>query len=377
MRTFPSRPLPNFKCLRRALSSDVIFYNDLMFFDLGREALVRSLEELSVKSGASILIPGYMCDSTIAPLRNLGYDIIFFDVKEDLDIDLAIIKNLITNSKVEAILAVHYFGFPTNIQDLVSLCDKHNVKVIEDCAHSYLSKIQDKSVGLFGDISIYSMRKTLAVPDGGALKLNSDNPIDIEVVKKKIHWLKESLYLGSRILESIIFFIGYPNLYSSRVEKIKQVFRNIQPNNHKNSTSIVRTPPIKSSFQLNAYLNDIKYMRYIIQTRRNNYNFLAEETQKLGLRSFFPQLPDGCVPQFFILIDKKRQLAQWLNGNGIGAVTWPGPELLEEIGSRRAEFPVTNYLNDHLVMLPIHQSLDLNDMFSMIDLLKKWVQSVE
>jgi len=348
-----------------------------MFFNFGREALIRGLEELSVKPGATILIPGYMCNSTIEPLKKLGYDIIFFDVKEDLDVDLTMVKNLITNSKVDAILSVHYFGFPTNIQDLVRLCEKYNVKVVEDCAHSYLSKIQDKSVGLFGDIAIFSMRKTLAVPDGGALKLNTDIPINAEVIEKKIQWLKESVYIGSRILESIIFFIGYPNLYSSRVEKIKQAFRNIQPNNHKNNTLIGRILPIKSSFQLNAYLSDMNYMTYVIQRRRCNYNFLAEETKKLGFRTLFSQLPDGCAPQFFILIDKQRQLAPWFKSHGIGAVTWPGPELVEEVASRRAEFPVTNYLNDHLVMLPIHQSLDLSDMLLIIDLLEKWVRPNE
>ena len=377
MQTFPSRPLPNFRCLRRALSSDTTFHNDLMFFDFGREALIRGLEELSVKPGATILIPAYMCNSTIEPLRNLGYDIIFFDIKEDLDVDLAMVKNLITNSKVEAILSVHYFGFPTNIQDLVRLCEKYNVKVVEDCAHSYLSKIQDKSVGLFGDIAIFSMRKTLAVPDGGALKLNSNISINAEAIEKKIQWLKELVYIGSRMLESIIFFIGYPNLYSSRVDKIKQAFRNIQLNNHKNDSLIGRSLPIKSSFQLNAYLSDMSYMTYIIQRRRSNYNFLDKETKKLGFSTLFSQLPDGCAPQFFILIDKKRQLVHWFKSHGIGAVTWPGPELVEEVASRRAEFPVTNYLNDHLVMLPIHQSLDLSDMLLIIDLLEKWVRSNE
>ena len=114
MRTFPSRPLPNFKSLRRALSSDTTFHNDLMFFNFGREALIRGLEELSVKPGATILIPGYMCNSTIEPLKKLGYDIIFFDVREDLSFDLNMIESLISNSNVAAILAVHYFGFPTN-----------------------------------------------------------------------------------------------------------------------------------------------------------------------------------------------------------------------------------------------------------------------
>jgi len=84
-------------------------------------------------------------------------------------------------------------------------------------------------------------------------------------------------------------------------------------------------------------------------------------------------LPDGCVPQFFILIDEQKQLAPWLREYGIGAVTWPGSELPQEIANRQVDFPVTNYLNEHLVMLPIHQSLKDDDMVSIIDFIKKWV----
>jgi dTDP-4-amino-4,6-dideoxygalactose transaminase len=374
MHSFPSRPLPDFKCIRRALFSDISLDNHLIFFYLFRDALVCGLEALEIEPGSTILIPAYMCNSTIEPLRNLGYDIIFFDVKEDLSFDLNMIESLISGSNVEAILSVHYFGFPTNIQDLVYLCKKYNVKVVEDCAHSFLTKIHGQSVGLFGDIAIFSMRKTLAIPDGGALKLNVGIPLSPQVIEKKMQWLKEVLYLGSRILESIICFIGFPNLYSTRVEKLKKVIRNIRPSQHDNDGFTSRALPIKSSFQLKAYLHDIDYKAHITERRKHNYNLLVLEAEKLGFKSLIPQLPDGCVPQFFILIDEKKQLAPWLRRYGIGAVTWPGPELPQEVANRQVDFPVTNSLNDHLVMLPIHQSLNKDDMLSMIDLLKKWVR---
>ena len=77
MQRFPSRPLPDFKCLHRALSRDEMLDNELTFFQLGREALVYGLDALEIEPGATILIPAYMCNSTIKPLTNLGYNIIF------------------------------------------------------------------------------------------------------------------------------------------------------------------------------------------------------------------------------------------------------------------------------------------------------------
>lgn len=372
MRRFPSRPLPDLKCLLRALFSEITLDEDLIFFDLGRDALACGLEALEIEPGATILIPAYMCNSAIEPLRNLGYRIIFFDVKEDLNFDLNMIERLISGSNVEAILSVHYFGFPANIQDLVYLCEKYNVKVVEDCAHSFLTKIHGKSVGLFGDIAIFSMRKALAIPDGGALKLNVGITLHSQVIEKKMHWFKEVLYLGSRVLESIICFIGFPNLYSNKADRIKKFLRNIKPSKNKDSSTVSPVAPIKGSFQLKAYLNDRDYTSFITERRKYNYNVLAEEAIRLGLRPFLPKLPDGCIPQFFILIDEKQQLAPWLREQGIGAMSWPGPELSKEVCSQPSVFPVTNYLNENLVMLPIHQSMKYQNLQKTLYLLQKW-----
>jgi dTDP-4-amino-4,6-dideoxygalactose transaminase len=374
MKRFPSRPLPDFKCLRKALFSDITLDSELIFFGLGRDALVFGLEALEIEPGNSILVPAYMCKSTIEPLRNLGFDIIFFDVKGDLNFDLNMIESLISSANVKAILSVHYFGFPCDLDALVKLCKRYDVRVVEDCSHSYLTQISGQSVGYIGDMAIYSMRKTLAIPDGGALKLNVGVPIHPQVIEKKMQWFKELLYLGSRVLESIICSIGFPNLYSARIEKVKIITRNILSKRHDKDGLTIRGLPIKSSYQLKAYLNDMDYKTHILERRKHNYNLLGVETEKLGFKSFFPQLPDACVPQFFILIDEQKRLAPWLREHGIGAVTWPGSELPQEIANRKVDFPVTNYLNEHLVMLPIHQSLKDDDMVSMIDLIKKWVK---
>jgi len=370
MRRFPSRPLPDLNCLRRALFSDIKVDSELLFFGLGRDALVFGLKALKIEPSASILIPAYMCDSTIKPLRSLGYNIIFFDVKEDLNFDVNMIERLIRSSNIKAILAVHYFGFPCQTDALFELCKRYNVRVVEDCSHSYLTQIDGRSVGCFGDMAIYSMRKTLATPDGGALKLNVGMPTYPKSIEKKMPWFKEILYFGSRALESIICFIGFPNLYSTKIEKLKKLVRDIPFNRHDNDGLAIQCPPIKISYQLRAYLHDTLYKTHIIKRRQHNYNLLAVATEKLGLKSLFLQLPDGCVPQYFILKDPRKQFASWFREHGIGAVNWPGSELPQEIANRQVDFPVTNYLNEHLVMLPIHQSLKDKDIGSIINLLK-------
>jgi perosamine synthetase len=370
MRRFPSRPLPAINCLFRALFTDVKVDSELLFFSLGRDALVFGLKALKIEPDASILIPAYMCDSTIKPLKSLGYNIIFFDVKEDLNFDVNMIERLIKSSNIKAILAVHYFGFPCQTAGLFELCKRYNVRVVEDCSHSYLTEIDGRSVGFFGDVAIYSMRKTLATHDGGALKINVGMPTHSKSSEKKMPWFREVLYFGSRALESIICFIGFPNLYSTKIEKLKELIRDIPFNRHDNDGLARQSPPIKISYQLRAYLNDTLYKTHIIKRRQHNYNLLAAATEKLGLQSLFLQLPDGCVPQYFILKDPRKKFVSFFREHGTGAVNWPGPELPQEIANRQVDFPVTNYLNEHLVMLPIHQSLKDKDIGSIINLLK-------
>ena len=107
-------------------------------------------------------------------------------------------------------------------------------------------------------------RKTLAIPDGGALKLNVGIPLNPQVIVKKMHWFKEVFYLGSRALESIICFIGFPNLYSTNIDWVKKIIMNIGRSENGNGNLTDRATPIKGSFQLKAYLHDRDYTSYVI-----------------------------------------------------------------------------------------------------------------
>jgi len=369
MRRFPSRPMPDLNCLYRSIFNNFNHENNFLFFRLGRDALVFGLETLNIKPSASILIPAYICDSLLKPLRNLGYNIIYFDINKDLSFDLKMIERQISSSNIKAILTVHYFGFPSHMDALSKLCKRYNVKVIEDCSHSYLTQIDGRTVGGSGDIAIYSMRKIIPTPDGGALRLKAVKQTYPSSKIKNFSWLKELLYFGSRAVETIICFMGFPNLYSSKMEKLKKQIRNILFEQNKNDGCKIQSIPIENSFQLKAYLNDAAYKAHIIDKRQHNYNLLKSATKDLGITCLFPHLPDGCVPQYFVLLDERKRLLLSLREHGIGAVNWPGSELPEEITNRKADFPNTNYLNKHLVMLPIHQSLSDKDISSIIDLL--------
>ena len=112
MRRLLSRPSPNYELLIRSFFCGVKFKSDMVFFKRGRDALIYGLELLNIKPNSIILVPAYMCESTISPLRERGYNLIFFDIEEDLSFNFEVLESLMKTLHVQAILAPHYFGFP-------------------------------------------------------------------------------------------------------------------------------------------------------------------------------------------------------------------------------------------------------------------------
>lgn len=87
---------------------------------------------------------------------------------------LVILKKKIT-SKTKAIIIVHIFGNPVNMDDVMDIAKKYNLKVIEDCSHAHGALWKDKKVGSIGDIGCFSMQgeKLLSAGEGGIMVTNN------------------------------------------------------------------------------------------------------------------------------------------------------------------------------------------------------------
>src|SRR5205823_6634957 len=72
------------------------------------------------------------------------------------------------------VLAIHYFGFgQPDIEPLAGLCRRAGVALIEDCAHALFSRHTGRELGEFAPLAVFSLRKTLPLLEGGALKMNA------------------------------------------------------------------------------------------------------------------------------------------------------------------------------------------------------------
>ena len=113
---------------------------------------------------------------------------VFCDIEKDTgNIDVSKIEGLITD-KTKAIICVHFGGYPCDMDKLVDISKKHNLVLIEDCAHACGAEYKDRKVGSFGDYACFSFQavKNLPVGDGGMLVCKEREMYE---KAKKLRWL--------------------------------------------------------------------------------------------------------------------------------------------------------------------------------------------
>lgn len=146
---------------------------------MGSTALSLAARSLQRVGHTSLLAPSYHCGHEIEPFLRANMKVTLYRVDEHGQVDLNSLDSLLTG-RGEAVLITHYFGFPQDVQSISTLCKEKNAYLIEDCAHAFLSNRGNIPLGSWGDISIFSYRKSLPIPDGGALIIS--NP-EIPVVR--------------------------------------------------------------------------------------------------------------------------------------------------------------------------------------------------
>lgn len=355
-----ARPHPDYRSLlgRKCITQE---WSNILYFQRARDALQAGLERLGLHRGDTIVIPAYICDSTLAPLRTAGYRILFVDIREDFQFDLAQLSAVIRKSGAKAILVVHYFGLPSDMERLLTVCRPLGVKVIEDCCHSFLTHINGVRVGYCGDAAIFSMRKTLGIPDGGALRLNGPHCAQVTSLTKPLVAPSVAPYLTGRVIEALIAMLGWPNFYSRAVDGVKDYLRGRIADSANSSPDVSGVQQLPSRL-LSGNLASKNNLRRISNRVRANYRYIMKGVCALGLHPYARELPTGCVPQWFLLDDSSERIVPWLREHGVGACRWPWNELPAEVAASPSMYPNCHELNRRLALLPIHQSIGPRQM---------------
>jgi dTDP-4-amino-4,6-dideoxygalactose transaminase len=141
-------------------------------------ALHLAILALEIGPGDEVIVPSLTFAASANCVKYAGATVVFADVvgAQDLTIDPDDIERKIT-SKTKAIIPVHYGGFPCNMERIMQIAEKHNLKVVEDASHAPTSEYKGKKLGAIGHIGCFSFfsNKNLSTGEGGLLVTNDEN----------------------------------------------------------------------------------------------------------------------------------------------------------------------------------------------------------
>jgi aminotransferase EvaB len=141
----------------------------------GTDALLISLMSLDIKKGDEVITAANTAIPTISAIVNSGAIPKLVDVNQDSLIDINLIEKTITK-RTRAIIPVHLYGKPCQMDKLVRLSKRYNIHLIEDCAQAQGAKFKNKFVGTFGSMGCFSFYPTKILGgygDGGFILTNN------------------------------------------------------------------------------------------------------------------------------------------------------------------------------------------------------------
>jgi dTDP-4-amino-4,6-dideoxygalactose transaminase len=134
----------------------------------------------NVKQGDEVLLPSFTFVATANSVVAAGAKPVFVDInRQDYTIDVSDLKAKIT-SKSKAIIPVHLYGHPSEMDEIIELADKHSIDIIEDACQSLGSIYKKKLTGTLGIMGCFSLyaSKVLTCGEGGAIATNNDHLAD-------------------------------------------------------------------------------------------------------------------------------------------------------------------------------------------------------
>ena len=290
----------------------------------GTDALHLAVEALGIGAGEEVITTPFTFFATAEAILYTGALPVFVDINpETYNMDTNLIEAQITK-KTRAILPVHLFGHPADMEKIMKLAKKYRLKVIEDCAQSFGAAIKGRKTGSFGDagcFSFYPSKNLGGYGDGGMITLN--NPRVAEIMRQLRNHGSKGSYRHKRV--------GF----NSRLDEL----------------------------QAGILLVKFKRIDEYNRKRRQNaalYNHLLSDT------IMCPVEKPGSVHvyhQYTIRSQKRDKIQQRLRENGISSVVYyPVPVHLQEaikfLGYQRGDFPVAEKAAREVLSLPMYPELE-------------------
>jgi dTDP-4-amino-4,6-dideoxygalactose transaminase len=157
--------------------ADYVGTKHAVAYNSASSALHAAVVAVGIQPGEEVIVPPYTFTSTATSVLWHNAIPVFADVKPDIfSLDPTKLENVLSELS-RAIIPVHLFGHPCDMDEIKEFADKHELKVIEDCAQAPGATYKGKKVGTIGDCGVFSFQETknIMTGEGGMLVTNNDD----------------------------------------------------------------------------------------------------------------------------------------------------------------------------------------------------------
>ena len=305
-------------------------------------ALHLAVLAVGIQPGDEVIVPSLTFSATVNVVKYAGAIPVFADVKsyEDLTLDPEDIEKKIT-SKTKAIIPMHYGGFACDMDRIMEIAKKHNLKVIEDASHAPLSEYNGKKLGAIGDIGTFSFfsNKNLSTGEGGMLVTNNEDYFQ-DAKLRRSHGMTTMSYERAK---------GHATEYD-----IQKLGFNYRMDDIRASIGVVQFSKLKKDLKKREevrkqYVEQLSGVEEIIIPFKNWSHFSSNY--------IFPVVIKNS--------DKKRRdsIRDKLHKEGIQtSVHYPAVHRFSVYEDNNTDLPVTNYVVDNEITLPMYGDLTETDI---------------
>lgn len=304
----------------------------------GLDALWLAFRVLGIGAGDEVIVQGNTYIASVMGITINGATPVFVEPDEYNNIDTSKIEAAISD-RTKAVLVVHLYGQASKMDDVVDICKKHNLRLVEDCAQSHGACFEGKMTGTFGDIgcfSFYPSKNLGAFGDGGAIV--TDNPEIDRAMRMYRNYGSEVRYYN-RVVGA-----------NSRLDEIQAGLLRIR-------LSHMRELNEEKKHICERYLAEIK-------------NPIIE----------LPKTREKCTHiwhQFVIRTNRRDELQAYLKEKGIATIIhYPVPPHLQEayqyLGHKEGEYPITERYANEVLSIPLYNGMTEEEQSYVIDALNSF-----
>jgi dTDP-4-amino-4,6-dideoxygalactose transaminase len=313
-------------------------------------ALHLALKILGIKDGDEVIVPSLTFVATVNAVKYVNATPVFCDVlsTEELTIDPQMIKQLLT-SKTKAIIPMHYAGFPCKMKEILQIAKENNLFIVEDACHGPLSEYGGDKLGTIGDIGCFSFfsNKNISTGEGGMLVTDSE-----EIFNKagllRSHGMTTLSYERSKGHSTTYDVINLG--YNYRMDDIRA------------SIGLVQLTKLQSDIRKRSELR-----KYYLTKLSGEDKIILPFSNYSGNYShyIFPIVLKNSN------YEKRAAVRKYLQKKGIQtSVHYPAVHRFSIYKDYFASLPVTDYVANNEITLPIYSNLGFDKIDYIVESLK-------